>query len=192
MLTPLGRGTAAASAVLYAAGWWLGYPEPAAFAVAGLVAVAAAAVWTLPGPKLEVRREIGPAKVGRGEPATGILHVTSAGRGVRGLTARDAAGSAEVAVDVPRLRAGATRTVSYGLPTDRRGRIAVGPLRLVRADPLRLARRVREYGARGRCWCAPGRSCCRRCRRAARTTWRVRRATGPRRAPRRSTRCAST
>ncbi|WP_051299973.1 DUF58 domain-containing protein [Actinomadura rifamycini] len=149
VLTPLGRGMAAASPVLYAAGWWLGYPEPAAFAVAGLVAVLAAVLWTLPRPRLEVRREITPAKVGRGEPATGVLHVTSAGRGVRGLTARDAAGSADVAVDVPRLRAGATRTVSYALPTDRRGRIAVGPLRLVRADPLRLARRVREYGAPG-------------------------------------------
>lgn len=146
MLTPLGWGTAAGSAALYAAGWWLGYPEPATFAVAGFAAVAAAAGWTLPRPRLDVRREIAPAKVGRGEPATGVLHVTSAGRGVRGLSARDAAGSAEVAVDVPRLRAGATRTVSYRLPTDRRGRIPVGPLRLVRADPLRLARRVREYG----------------------------------------------
>ncbi|MFD0684629.1 DUF58 domain-containing protein [Actinomadura fibrosa] len=146
MLTPLGWGTAAVSAALYAAGWWLGYPEPAVLAVAGLAAVAAAALWTLPRPRLEVRREIAPAKVGRGEPAVGVLTVTNAGRGVRGVTARDAAGSAEVAVDVPRLRPGGGRTVTYRLPTDRRGRIPVGPLRLVRADPLRLARRVREYG----------------------------------------------
>lgn len=37
--------------------------------------------------------------------------------------------------------------MTYRLPTGRRGEIPVGPLRLVRADPLRLARRVREYGA---------------------------------------------
>ncbi|TDD79359.1 DUF58 domain-containing protein [Actinomadura rubrisoli] len=147
MLTPLGWGTAAVSAALYAAGWWLGYPEPAMLAVAGLAAVAGAALWTLPRPRLEVRREIAPAKVGRGEPAVGVLHVRNAGRGVRGLTALDAAGSTQVAVEVPRLRPGGGRTVTYRLPTGRRGRIPVGPLRLVRADPLRLARRVREYGA---------------------------------------------
>ncbi|GGQ41610.1 uncharacterized protein (DUF58 family) [Actinomadura coerulea] len=146
MLTPLGWGTAAGSVPLYAAGWWLGYPEPAALAVAGLAAVGAAALWTLPRPRLEVRREIAPERVARGEPAVGVLHVTNKGRGVRGLSAEDAAGSAPVAVDVPRLRPGGGRTVTYRLPTSRRGEIPVGPLRLVRADPLRLARRVREYG----------------------------------------------
>ncbi|MEU4824555.1 DUF58 domain-containing protein [Actinomadura sp. NPDC023710] len=146
MLTPLGWGTAAGSVPLYAAGWWLGYPEPAVLAVAGLVAVGAAALWTLPRPKLEVRREIAPARVERGEPAVGVLHVTNKGRGVRGLSAEDAAGSTPVAVDIPRLRPGGGRTVTYRLPTSRRGEIPVGPLRLVRADPLRLARRVREYG----------------------------------------------
>ncbi|GAA4387211.1 hypothetical protein GCM10023088_59090 [Actinomadura verrucosospora] len=147
MLTPLGWGTAAGSVLLYAAGWWLGYPEPAVLAVAGLVAVGAAALWTLPRPKLEVGREIAPARVARGEPAVGVLHVTNKGRGVRGLSAEDAAGSTPVAVDIPRLRPGGGRTVTYRLPTSRRGEIPVGPLRLVRADPLRLARRVREYGA---------------------------------------------
>ncbi|MEV0662869.1 DUF58 domain-containing protein [Actinomadura luteofluorescens] len=146
MLTPLGWGTAAGSVLLYAAGWWLGYPEPAVLAVAGLVAVGAAALWTLPRPKLEVGREIAPARVERGEPAVGVLHVTNKGRGVRGLSAEDAAGSTPVAVDIPRLRPGGGRTVTYRLPTSRRGEIPVGPLRLVRADPLRLARRVREYG----------------------------------------------
>ncbi|WP_433472928.1 DUF58 domain-containing protein [Spirillospora sp. CA-142024] len=151
MLTPLGWGTAAVSAPLYAAGWWLGYPEPAVLAVAGLAAVAAAALWTLPRPRLDVRREIAPTKVERGEPAVGVLHVTNKGRGVRGLSAQETiragAGATSVAVDIPRLRPGGNRTVTYRLPTDRRGEIPVGPLRLVRADPLRLARRAREYGA---------------------------------------------
>ncbi|TYB42754.1 DUF58 domain-containing protein [Actinomadura chibensis] len=161
MLTPLGWGTAAGSVLLYAAGWWLGYPEPAMLAVAGLAAVGAAALWTLPRPRLDVRREIAPAKVERGEPAVGVLHVTNRGRSARGLSAHDTvftggpggsspqrgkAGAAHVAVDVPRLRPGGTRSVTYRLPTDRRGEIPVGPLRLERADPLRLARRVREYG----------------------------------------------
>ncbi|WP_141584178.1 DUF58 domain-containing protein [Actinomadura sp. WMMA1423] len=147
MLTPLGWGTAAGSVPLYAAGWWLGYPEPAVLAVAGLAAVAAALLWTLPRPKLEVGREIAPTRVERGRPAVGVLHVTNKGRGARGLSAEDAAGGTAVVVEVPRLRPGGTRTVTYRLPTARRGEIQVGPLRLVRADPLRLARRVREYGS---------------------------------------------
>ncbi|TDC64503.1 DUF58 domain-containing protein [Actinomadura sp. GC306] len=147
ILTPLGWGTAAASVLLYAAGWRLGYPEPAMFGVAGLAAVAGAVLWTLPQVRLDVRREVAPAKVARGEPAVGVLHVTNRGRGARGVRARDAAGPGAVEVDIPRLRAGATRTVSYRLPTGRRGELPVGPLRLERADPLRLARRTREYGA---------------------------------------------
>ncbi|REE94998.1 DUF58 domain-containing protein [Thermomonospora umbrina] len=147
LLTPLGWGTAAGSVLLYLAGWWLGYPEPAALGLAGLVAVALGLVWTLPGPRLDVDREIAPTKVARGEPAVGVLHVTNRGRTIRaGLAARDVAGSTAVGVDVPRLRPGGKRTVTYRLPTDRRGEIPVGPLRLVRADPMQLARRVREYG----------------------------------------------
>ena len=146
-LTPLGWGVAAASVVLYAAGWWLGYTEPLVLAVAGILAVATAVVWTAPRPKLELRREIAPLKVERGRPAVGVLRVGSAGRAVRaGLTATDTAGGRPVPVEIPRLRAGRKKTVSYELPTTRRGEIAVGPLRLIRADPLGLARRVRTYG----------------------------------------------
>jgi uncharacterized protein (DUF58 family) len=147
MLTPLGRGTAVASVALYAAGWWLGYAEPAALALAGLVAVTAAVLWTLPAPKLEVSREIAPLKVARGEPAVAVLRLTNLGRGLHvGLMAGDAAGSTSVAVEIPRLRSRGRHTVAYQLPTDRRGEILVGPLRLIRVDPLNLARRVLEYG----------------------------------------------
>ncbi|GAA4635209.1 hypothetical protein GCM10023196_079780 [Actinoallomurus vinaceus] len=147
MLTPVGWGVAAVSVVLYAAGALLGYPEPVALAVGGLLAVAAALLWTLPQPKLTVEREITPLRVARGEPASGILHVTNTGRARRaGMRAYDACGDGRIEVRVPVLRPGATETVDYRLPTDRRGEIPVGPLRLVRADPFGLARRVREYG----------------------------------------------
>ncbi|SEG05688.1 Uncharacterized conserved protein, DUF58 family, contains vWF domain [Thermomonospora echinospora] len=138
------------SVLLYAAGWWLGYPEPAALGLTGLVAVLLAVIWTSPRPGLKVGREIAPTKVERGEAAIGVLHITGEGRSGRGgLVAHDTAGAATVTVDIPRLRPGATRTVTYRLPTGRRGEMPVGPLRLVRSDPLRLARRVREYGTQG-------------------------------------------
>jgi uncharacterized protein (DUF58 family) len=147
VLTRLGWGIVAASAVLYATGASLGYPEPVVFAVGGLLAVVAAALWTLPRPRLTVSREISPLKVQRGEDATGVLRVTNTGRMRRaGLRAHDGCGAGEIDVEVPSLRPGKAESVTYSLPTDRRGEIPVGPLRLVRADPFGLTRRVREYG----------------------------------------------
>jgi uncharacterized protein (DUF58 family) len=147
VLTRLGWGIVAASAVLYAAGAWLGYREPVVLALGGVLAVLVALLWTLPRPHLEVVREIAPLKVERGEAASGVLHVTNTGRTRRsGLRAQDACGAGAIDVDVPTLRPGAAGSVTYALPTDRRGEIPVGPLRLVRADPFGLARRVREYG----------------------------------------------
>lgn len=146
MLTPLGWGIAAASVGFYAAGAWLGYGEPMVFAITGALAVVAAVLYVLPQPKLTVRREVTPLRVTRGEPAMGVLYIGTVGRGRRGLRARDVCGDIDVDVEVPRLRAGGTESVSYPIPTGRRGEIPVGPLRLVRADPLGLARRISDYG----------------------------------------------
>lgn len=147
MLTRLGWGITASSVVAYAGGAWLGYPEAVVLAAGGVLAVLTALLWTLPRPRLTVRREITPLKVARGEAAGGVLSVTSTGRLRRaGMRAYDVCGTGVIEVEVPALRPGRTESVTYALPTDRRGEILVGPLRLVRADPFALARRVREYG----------------------------------------------
>ena len=149
MLTRLGWGIAVASVVLYAAGAWLGYPEAVVLAAGGALAVVTALLWTLPRPRLTVRREISPLKVARGEAARGVLRVTNTGRLRRaGMRANDVCGTGAIEVEVPGLRPGRAEAVAYALPTNRRGEIPVGPLRLVRADPFGLARRVREYGER--------------------------------------------
>jgi uncharacterized protein (DUF58 family) len=149
VLTRLGWGIAVASVVVYAAGAWLGYPEAVVLAAGGVLAVLTALLWTLPQPRLTVRREISPLKVARGEAAGGVLRVTNTGRLRRaGMRAHDVCGTGAIEVEVPGLRPGRTESVTYALPTDRRGEIPIGPLRLVRADPFGLARRVREYGER--------------------------------------------
>ncbi|GAA3224758.1 DUF58 domain-containing protein [Nonomuraea helvata] len=148
VLTPLGWGTLAGSVALYAAGFALGYPEPVVLATGGLLALAAALAWTAPRPRLEVRREVMPLKVPRGDAAVAVLNVVNLGRrGLSGLRAQDRIGASEHTVDLPRLPKGGVRTVSYPLPTDVRGEIPVGPLLLVRADPFGLTRRVRSYGS---------------------------------------------
>ncbi|MER6942876.1 DUF58 domain-containing protein [Nonomuraea sp. NPDC000554] len=147
MITKAGWGTLAASALLYAAGAPLGYQQAATLSAAGVAAVGASLLWTLRRPRLRVRRDLAPAKVARGEPAIAMLHVTNTGRRRRdGLRALDACRDTAIAVDLPSLATGASKTVSYRLPTRRRGETPVGPLRLDRADPFGLARRTTSYG----------------------------------------------
>lgn len=146
-LTPAGWAVLTAAAACYAAAVATGYPELGEIAAGGAVAVAVAVAWVLPVPRLDVSREIAPARVARGDPAVGVVTVTSAGHRVRaGLRATDPCGDRAVAVDIPRLSPGRGRTVSYRLPTQRRGEIPVGPLRVTRCDLLGLARRERQYG----------------------------------------------
>ncbi|NUR88351.1 MAG: DUF58 domain-containing protein [Nonomuraea sp.] len=147
LFTPLGWGTLAGCALLYAAGFALGYPEPVVLATGGVLALAAALAWTAPAPDLEVRREVTPLKVPRGEAAVAVLNVVNRGRrGLSGLRVQDRVGTSEHLIDLPRLPRNAARAVTYALPTDVRGEIPVGPLLLVRADPFGLTRRVRAYG----------------------------------------------
>lgn len=147
MLSPTGWGVALAGVVLTAAGYAFGYAEAAALGVTALLAVVVAVVWTVPRPRLSAGRRIAPRKVGRGDPADGIVTLTNSGtRTRRGLRATDVCGEQPLVVEVPVLAPGATHEVPYALPTTRRGRIPVGPLKLHRTDPLGLSRRVIDYG----------------------------------------------
>ncbi|MFI6740018.1 DUF58 domain-containing protein [Nonomuraea sp. NPDC050451] len=147
MITRAGWGLVAASVVVYAVGAPFGYAQAAVLAVAGLAAVGASALWTLRGAGLDVRRELTPVKVARGDPAVALLHVRNTGRRRHaGLVARDLCRGTSVTVEVPALARDTARTVSYRLPTRRRGETPVGPLLLDRTDPFGLARRSIAYG----------------------------------------------
>ncbi|MCX4907409.1 DUF58 domain-containing protein [Streptomyces sp. NBC_00878] len=147
LLSATGWGTLAGGAVLTITGYALGYGEAAALGLTCLLTVAAAVLWTLPAPVLGAERRIAPSKVGRGDPAEGVLVLTNTGgRTRRGLRVADRCGDRDITVDVPPLRPGTAHELRYALPTARRGRVQVGPLRLERADPLGLARRMRPYG----------------------------------------------
>jgi uncharacterized protein (DUF58 family) len=148
MLSATGWGTAVGGVVLTAAGYAFGYREAAVLGVVCLLAVASALVWTLPRPALEAQRRIAPRKVGRGDPAAGIVTLTNTGgRARRGLRATDVCGGEPVSFEAPVLKPGQTHQAHYPLPTGRRGRIRVGPLRLDRTDPLGLSRRAVTYGS---------------------------------------------
>ncbi|MFE7276346.1 DUF58 domain-containing protein [Streptomyces sp. NPDC057623] len=147
MLSATGWGTLAGGAVLTAVGYALGYGEAAALGVTCLLAVAVAVLWALPAPVLGAERRIAPGRVSRGDPAEGVVTLTNTGgRTRRGLRAVERCGELDIPVDVPALRPGAAHELRYALPTARRGRVPVGPLRLERTDPFGLARRMRPYG----------------------------------------------
>ena len=147
MITRAGWGTLAASVLLYAVAAPLGYQQAGVLSAGGIAAVGAGLLWTLRRPRLEVRREVTPVKVARGEAAIAMLRVTNRGRWRRnGLEAHDTCRDTAIVVDVPPLARNSTGTVSYRLPTRRRGETPVGPLRLDRADPFGLARRTTSYG----------------------------------------------
>jgi uncharacterized protein (DUF58 family) len=71
------------------------------------------------------------------------------------LVAADRCGRASVPVPLLRLRPGRDTTVDYPVPTERRGIVAVGPLRVTRGDPLGLVTLGRTYGESTNVWVHP-------------------------------------
>ncbi|HSA50274.1 MAG TPA: DUF58 domain-containing protein [Yinghuangia sp.] len=146
--TPVGWAVLATCGVLLGGGWAIGHPEPVALGVTGLAAVAVALVGTLPSPRLTAERRLSPTRVARGDRAGGVVSVTNLGaRPCRGLVVEDHCDGAVVSVRLPPLPAGATVRADYAVPTNRRGHVPVGPLRLVRRDVFGLAYRSMPIGA---------------------------------------------
>ncbi len=141
-LTSLGKGTLAAAAVLFVAGWRLGWVELTVLATGATAALATGLLWIAAQPRLQVHREVVPNRVPRGSPALGVLTVDNPDRRPSPrLTAIERAGPSERPVEIPRLKPGRSRTITYRLPTERRGVLEVGPLLLTRTDPFGLLRR---------------------------------------------------
>ncbi len=146
-LTGTGRALVLAALLLFVAGAALGYVELTVLATAGLLIVAAAVVSLARRPRLDVRREIEPDRVPRGEVAVGQVTVKNLGRRVcPPMVAVDRLGQGSVGCALARLQPGSTRRTAYRLPTSRRGIVQVGPFALTRQDTLGLARVTRPVG----------------------------------------------
>ncbi|MFI5845201.1 DUF58 domain-containing protein [Catenuloplanes sp. NPDC051500] len=154
--TSRGIGLAAGALVLLAAGLRFGYVELAVLGAAGLLAAVWAVLFVAWRPTLALTRVADPDRVPRGEPSTMILTLRNAARRRSAtLAASDSCGGRPVTVPPLRLRAGRDTTVTYPVPTHRRGRIAVGPLRVTRADPLGLVRFAQAHGDPVTVWVHP-------------------------------------
>ncbi|GIJ29477.1 membrane protein [Micromonospora qiuiae] len=155
-ITARGIGLLVVAVLLLGVGFRFGYPELTLLGAAAGIAVAVAVVIAARRPRLAVQRRADPDRVARGEPATMTLTLRNAGRlRAASLLATDRCGDRVVPVPVLRLRPGTDTTVRYDVPTVRRGVVPVGPLRVIRRDPLGLVVLARSYGDSVPVWVHP-------------------------------------
>ncbi|WP_433493693.1 DUF58 domain-containing protein [Micromonospora sp. CA-248089] len=155
-ITARGIGLLVAALVLLGVGFRYAYPELTVLGAAAGVAVGYAVVNAAWRPRLSVARRADPDRVARGEPAAMELTVRNTGRlRAANLVAEDRCAGAMVPVPLLRLRPGADTVVRYEVPTHRRGVVPVGPLRVVRRDPLGLVALARGYGGTVPVWVHP-------------------------------------
>ncbi|GAA4245957.1 DUF58 domain-containing protein [Dactylosporangium darangshiense] len=155
-LTARGAGLCAAAAALLGVGLVFGYPHLVVLGTACVAALVFAVAYVWWRPQLTVARAVEPDRVMRGESSTVTLRVGNASR-MRGATlvAHDRCGAASIPVPLLRLKAGGETTAQYQVPTARRGVVAIGPLRVVRRDPLGLLALARGYGGTAQVWVYP-------------------------------------
>ncbi|MET8264456.1 DUF58 domain-containing protein [Micromonospora arida] len=155
-ITARGVGLLVAAVVLSGVGFRFAYPELTLLGAGAGAAVGYAALVAAWRPRLTVTRRADPDRVARGEPASMTLTVRNTGRlRSANLLAEDRCGQRTVPVPVLRLRPGRDTEVRYDVPTDRRGVVPVGPLRVTRRDPLGLVALARPYGAAVPVWVHP-------------------------------------
>ncbi len=154
--TSRGTGLSVAAPVLLAVGFGFQYAQLTIIGTAAVAAVVFGFGYVWWRPKLTVARAVDPDRVMRGESSTVTLTVGNSSR-LRGATliAHDRCGPASVPVPLLRLKAGGTTTATYPVPTARRGVVEIGPLRVVRRDPLGLLTLARGYGGVSRVWVYP-------------------------------------
>ena len=151
-----GWGAGGAAVTLLLLGFRFGYPDLAVLGGAAAAALLGAAGFALWRPVLRVHRVADPDRVARGEPARMRLSVANASRlRTASLVAVDRCDGEDVPVPLVRLRPGKDTTADYPVPTHRRGVVPVGPLRVVRGDPLGLVSLARAYGDTAAVWVHP-------------------------------------
>lgn len=141
-LTGVGRAILLFGLIGWILAWRLGWVEMAVIAVACILLLVIAALFTLGTTKLDVATVVEPLRVTVGEALTGELEVTNVAHApLVSAQVEFPIGHAAVTFDLPVLMPGKQHSEIFVVPTDRRGVITVGPVTSVRGDPLGVFRR---------------------------------------------------
>ena len=142
VVTPLGWTIAALVPVSLIAGYAWGWTELIVLGVVGATLGLVAAVYLIGRTRLAVVLAPPPQRVAVGDPALARLQVSNPTRRRSfGQIVDVPVGSEIVPVSVPGLVPSASVERELVVPTARRGRLPLGPVRTVRADPIGLVRR---------------------------------------------------
>lgn len=151
MLTTTGWSVTVGSMALVLVGRMLGIYELFLLGAAGAALVLAAGIRVATmRPRVEVIRELHPARVHAGTPSRVELRVHNRGRArTPVMTLRDPVGRGHTArVVLAPLGPNDTVRAAYRLPTERRGLLRVGPMSIEITDPFGLASMTTEGAGR--------------------------------------------
>jgi len=142
VVTPLGWVMLGVIPAALLAGYTLGWMELVAVGWAGVVLAVIAALYLIGRSPFRVGLDLPHRRVVVGDPARGAVTLHNpTGRRVLGVKVEIPVGIGLAELAMPSLRAGASFTNEFAIPTLRRGVIPIGPVRTVRADPIGLVRR---------------------------------------------------
>lgn len=129
--------------VLAAVGVSLGWTELSVAALVAGAVLVISLVFLVGGTNYDITLDLNRDRVVVGDRAFGSLSLTnSTGRSIPAARVVLPVGSGRGAFDIPRLGAGEAREELFSVPTHVRGVIPVGPVSVLRGDPLGLYERV--------------------------------------------------
>jgi uncharacterized protein (DUF58 family) len=142
VVTPLGWTMLVVVPTAFVFGYLLHWVELVAVAWAGLVLILIAIVYLVGRNALVIQLRVAHSRVVVGDAAFGEVVVENPrARRVLGATVEIPVGAGLATVTTPSLRRNGTFRHEFAIPTLRRGIVAVGPVRTIRADPIGLVRR---------------------------------------------------
>ena len=142
VVTPLGWVMLGLVPAALTAGYLLGWVELVVVGWAGLVLAVVAALYLIGRSPFQVSLSLPHRRVVVADPARGAVTLHNpTGRRVLGVKVEVPVGVGLAELAMPSLKARASFTHEFAIPTLRRGVIPIGPVRTVRADPIGLVRR---------------------------------------------------
>jgi uncharacterized protein (DUF58 family) len=142
VVTPLGWAVIAGAIVALAVGYTWGWIEVIAIGWGLVVLVVMASAWLIGRGASEIELLVPASRVVVGEPAEARLIAANPGRRrFGGVQLEVPVGNRVIELVLPGLPRGGAFDEQFRIPTERRGIVAVGPARTVRADPIGLMRR---------------------------------------------------